>query len=118
MELSQHARPSALTKFSTMSWIQVKRRPLLVLLNVVNHTALLEELTLLGEPEDDSEAVVAPYEKVCRDTQKKAQQSKITSFFTKSSLFPSIMICRSLNHTCTFQPGTHAIQMNTNTNDY
>lgn len=55
MELSQHLRPFALTKFSTVSWMQVKRRPLLVLLNVVNHTALLEQLTLLGEPEDDDD---------------------------------------------------------------
>jgi hypothetical protein len=62
-------------------------------------------------------AVVAPYEKVSRDMQKKAQQSKITSFFTKSlsCLHNGLYIVESHD---TFQPGTHAIQINTNKNGY
>jgi hypothetical protein len=39
----------------------------------------------------EMEAVMPPYKEVYKDMQKKAKQSKITSFFTTASVFLSAM---------------------------
>jgi hypothetical protein len=54
----------------------------------------------------EMEAVMAPYKDVYKDMQNKAMQPKITSFFTKSSVFPSAMHSISFHHPDNFQPGT------------